>query len=142
MRLVAADGGVFFESVGFFSGRGAEMCRPRRRTSSSLWETTSGGLISVVITTASCRAGRRISTGSPRRQGMRFTDYYAEASSYGRPCQLHHRRDSASHRGPTDRRSGWCDVGMPDKACTIATGPFKWRAATRPVSSARTTWAT
>ena len=51
----------------------------RSRTSSSSWETTSAGSTSAPITEASCPARRRTSTGWPR-QGMLFTDYYAEAS--------------------------------------------------------------
>ena len=38
-------------------------------------------------------------------EGMRFTDYYAEASCTAGPRQFHHRRDSAPHR-PDDRRPG------------------------------------
>ena len=48
-------------------------------TSSSSWPTTSAGSTSAPITAASWPAGRRTSTGSPR-EGMLFTDYYAEAS--------------------------------------------------------------
>ena len=56
------------------------------------------------ITRASCPARRRTSTSSPS-QGMRFTDYYAEASCTAGRCELHHRRNSAPH-GSDDRRPG------------------------------------
>ena len=53
--------------------------RARSPTSSSSWATTSAGSTSAPTTRASWPAARRTSTSSPA-EGMRFTDYYAEAS--------------------------------------------------------------
>ena len=72
-------------------------------------------------------------------QGVLFTDYYAEAScTAGRASFI--TGEIPLRTGLTTVGQAGADVGMPDKACTIAT-VLKSRA-TPPASSARTTSAT
>ena len=85
----------------------------------SSWATMSAGSTSAPITGASCPARRRTSTSSPA-QGMLFTDYYAEAScTAGRANFI--TGEIPLRTGLTTVGQAGADVGMPDKACTLAT---------------------
>ena len=50
-------------------------------------------------------AGRTPNLDKLAAEGMRFTDYYAEASCTAGRAELHHRSASDPHR-PNDRRAG------------------------------------
>ena len=65
-------------------------------------------------------AGKTPNLDKMAKEGMLFTDYYAEGELHGRPCQLHHGR-VANSNGNDHRWSGW-RVGRPaGEAVTIAT---------------------
>jgi hypothetical protein len=73
-------------------------------------------------------------------QGMRFTDYYAEAScTAGRANFI--TGEIPLRTGLTTVGQAGADVGIPDQAVTLATARSR-RRATPPASSARTIWAT
>ena len=69
-------------------------------------------------------------------EGMRFTDYYAEASCTAGPRQLHHRGNSATHRHDDGRPGG--RRRRPPRPGRHDRPPRSSRSATRPDSSART----
>src|SRR5215510_12563224 len=65
-------------------------------------------------------SGRTPNLDRLAREGMRFTDYYAEAScTAGRASFI--TGEIPLRTGLTTVGQAGADVGMPDKACTIAT---------------------
>jgi arylsulfatase len=72
-------------------------------------------------------------------EGMRFTDYYAEASCTAGWANFI-TGELPIRTGLTTVGQAGADVGMPDQASTIATALEQW--ATPPANSARTTLAT